>query len=145
MSLTIDEVRHIASLARLALTDEEAERLREQLSGILDHFELLKQLDTSGVQPTAHSLPLTNVMRDDETWNSLTPDKVLANAPRAEGDYVRVRAVFDGGAHLPDDPGVAAPARLARSVLRRPDQGGAGAVQRRSRQRSRPSSRGRLN
>lgn len=95
MSLTTDEVRHIASLARLALTGEEAERLREELSGILDHFELLKQLDTSGVQPTAHSLPMTNVMREDETWQSLSVDEVMANAPRREGDYVRVRAVFE--------------------------------------------------
>jgi aspartyl-tRNA(Asn)/glutamyl-tRNA(Gln) amidotransferase subunit C len=95
LSLTLDDVRHIASLARLALSDEEADRLREQLSGILDHFELLKELDTSDVQPTAHSLPLTNVMRDDATWQSLSVEEVLANAPRSEGEYMRVRAVFD--------------------------------------------------
>ena len=95
MSLTIDEVRHIASLARVALTNEEAERLRAELSGILDHFDLLNQLDTNGVQPTAHSLSLTNVTRDDATWESLSTEQVLANAPRSEGDYVRIRAVFE--------------------------------------------------
>ncbi|HET9199601.1 MAG TPA: Asp-tRNA(Asn)/Glu-tRNA(Gln) amidotransferase subunit GatC [Dehalococcoidia bacterium] len=95
MSLTLDEVRHIASLARLALSHEEAEKLREQLSGILDHFDLLRELDTSGVEPTAHSLPLTNVMREDNTSESLSVDRVLANAPRVEGEYLRVRAVFD--------------------------------------------------
>ena len=95
MSLGIDDVRHIASLARLALTEAEVARLQEELSGILEHFELLKELDTTGVPPTAHSLLLTNVMRDDQTWESLSTEQVLANAPRAEGDYVRVRAVFD--------------------------------------------------
>jgi aspartyl-tRNA(Asn)/glutamyl-tRNA(Gln) amidotransferase subunit C len=95
LSLGIDDVRHIASLARLALTEAEVARLREELSGILEHFELLNELDTTGVPPTAHSLPLTNVMRDDQTWESLSTEQVLANAPRAEGDYVRVRAVFD--------------------------------------------------
>jgi aspartyl-tRNA(Asn)/glutamyl-tRNA(Gln) amidotransferase subunit C len=95
LSLTLEEVRQIASLARLALDDAEADRLREQLSGILDHFELLKELDTAGVQPTAHSLPLTNVMREDQTQESLPVEQVLANAPRREGDYLRVRAVFD--------------------------------------------------
>ncbi|HEX5939101.1 MAG TPA: Asp-tRNA(Asn)/Glu-tRNA(Gln) amidotransferase subunit GatC [Dehalococcoidia bacterium] len=95
MSLGIDDVRHIASLARLALTEAEVARLQEELSGILEHFELLRELDTTGVPPTAHSLPLTNVMRDDQTWESLSTEQVLANAPRTEGDYVRVRAVFE--------------------------------------------------
>jgi aspartyl-tRNA(Asn)/glutamyl-tRNA(Gln) amidotransferase subunit C len=95
MALTSEEVRHIASLARLHLDDAETERLRGELSAILSHFDLLQELDTSAVEPTAHTLPLTNVMRDDETRPSRAPDEVLANAPLAEGDLIRVRAVFE--------------------------------------------------
>lgn len=95
MALSSDEVRHIASLARLALAEAEVERLREQLSGILEHFELLGELDTSGVEPTAHTLPLTNVMRDDVARPSLSVEDVLSVAPRTESAYIRIRAVFE--------------------------------------------------
>jgi aspartyl-tRNA(Asn)/glutamyl-tRNA(Gln) amidotransferase subunit C len=95
MALTSEEVRHIAHLARLALSDEEVERYREQLSGILAHFEELSDIDTSDVPPTAQSLSQTNVMRADEVLPSLSPDGVLVNAPRVEDGYLRVRAVLD--------------------------------------------------
>ncbi|MQC18420.1 MAG: Asp-tRNA(Asn)/Glu-tRNA(Gln) amidotransferase subunit GatC [Chloroflexi bacterium] len=95
MALTSDEVRHIARLARLALTDDEVERYREQLSGILAHCEELSDIDTSDVQPTAQSLAQTNVTRPDEVRPSLPAEAVMANAPRNEDGYLRVRAVLD--------------------------------------------------
>ena len=66
MSLTPDEVLHIARLARIAVTDDEVGRFAAQLSGILDHFAALAAVATDGVEPTAHPLPLANVMRADE-------------------------------------------------------------------------------
>jgi len=95
MSLTQDEVRHIARLARLGLSDEEVERFRDQLSTILDHFQGLNAFDTEGVPPTAQSFDLTNVERDDTSRPSAPREEVLANAPRKEGAYFRVRAVLD--------------------------------------------------
>ena len=95
MGLTRDEVLHIAKLARLGLSDEDVPRFQEQLSEILDHFESLKALDTEGVPPTAHPLPLESVMRDDAIAPSLPVADVLANAPLTEGDAFRVRAVLD--------------------------------------------------
>lgn len=93
--LTSDDVRHIAKLARLALTDEEVERYRQQLSGILDHFQLLNEIDTEGVPPTAQSFEQSNVDRLDEVRPSLSVEDVLLNAPRSEDGYLRVRAVLD--------------------------------------------------
>ncbi len=95
MKLSREEVLHIARLARVALTDAEIEKMREQLSNILENFEILKQVDTADVPPTAQSITLQNVMRDDEVAPSLSPEAVLANAPRQEGNYFRVRAVLE--------------------------------------------------
>lgn len=95
MALTTDEVRHIANLARVALSDAEVERFREQLSSILDHFETLTQIDTTDVPPTAQTLELVNVERHDEPRASATTAEVLLNAPRRDGPYLRVRAVLD--------------------------------------------------
>ena len=86
---------HIARLARLGLTETELERLREQLSNILENFQILQQVDTTDVPPTAQAIPLQNVTRDDEVAPSLPPDDVLANAPQREGDCFRVRAVLE--------------------------------------------------
>jgi len=88
-------VLHIARLARLGLTETELERLREQLSNILENFQILQQVDTTDVPPTAQAIPLQNVTRDDEVAPSLPPDDVLANAPQREGDCFRVRAVLE--------------------------------------------------
>lgn len=93
--LTTDEVRHIAKLARLALSDEEVERYREQLSGILEHFQVLNEIDTTDVPPTTQSFAQTNVERPDEVRPSLDPADVLRNAPRTEDGYFRVRGVLD--------------------------------------------------
>ena len=95
MSLTPDEVRHIARLARLGLSDEDVERFSGQLSSILDYFEQLKQLDTGDVPPTAYALDLHNVLRADETAPCIDRADVFANAPAQENGYFRVRAVLE--------------------------------------------------
>ena len=95
MALTSDEVLHIARLARIAVTPAEVERFTAQLSGILDHFTALEAVNTEGLEPTAHPLPLSNVMRADSVTPSLSQDEALANAPRTEDGCVRVRAVLE--------------------------------------------------
>jgi len=95
MKLSREEVLHIARLARVGLTDEDVDRLREQLSDILENFEALKQVDTTGVPPTAQSIPLQNVTKDDKVKPSLTQEQALANAPRKDGEYFRVKAVLE--------------------------------------------------
>ncbi len=95
MSLTREEVLHIAQLAHLGLSEDEVPKFKEQLSEILDHFEALRALDTEGVPPTSHPLPLESVMREDEVAPSLPVEDVLANAPNAEDDLFRVRAVLE--------------------------------------------------
>ena len=95
MSLTREQVLHIARLARVGVTEEDVARLQEQLSEILEHFEALRALDTEGVPPTSHPLPLESVMRPDEIRPSLSTEDVLANAPLAQEDAFRVRAILD--------------------------------------------------
>ena len=95
MKLSREEVLHIALLARLGLTEEEVDRLSEQLSNILENFEILQQVDTSNIPPTAQSIALQNVVRDDEVAPSLPQNQVLDNAPQKEGDFFRVRAVLE--------------------------------------------------
>jgi aspartyl-tRNA(Asn)/glutamyl-tRNA(Gln) amidotransferase subunit C len=82
--LTRDAVEHVAKLARLALTDDEIDELTPQLAGILEHAASIAALDTSDVPPTAHPLPLVNVMRADEVRPSLDRAEVLAAAPATE-------------------------------------------------------------
>jgi aspartyl-tRNA(Asn)/glutamyl-tRNA(Gln) amidotransferase subunit C len=95
MALTPEEVLHIARLARIALSEADVERFTAQLSGILDHFDALAAVDTEGLEPTAHPLPLSNVMREDLVAPSLPRDEAIANAPLAEDGYIRVRAVLE--------------------------------------------------
>ncbi|MCZ6789877.1 MAG: Asp-tRNA(Asn)/Glu-tRNA(Gln) amidotransferase subunit GatC [Chloroflexi bacterium] len=95
MSLTPDEVQHITLLARVRLDPEELERYRTQLSAILEHFQVLQEVDTEGVSPTGSSVLQESVMRDDEPADSLSSEDVLANAPNREDDYFRVRAVLE--------------------------------------------------
>ncbi|MBI4233892.1 MAG: Asp-tRNA(Asn)/Glu-tRNA(Gln) amidotransferase subunit GatC [Chloroflexi bacterium] len=95
MPLSREEVLHVATLCRLALTEEEVERMRLQLSNILEQFEVLKELDTANVPPTAHSVALSNVLREDEPRPSLPKEEILANAPRREGDDFRVPIVLE--------------------------------------------------
>lgn len=89
------DVEHVARLARLALTDAERLRLREQLTVILRYIDKLKQLDVEGVEPTAHAVPLVNVMRDDEVEPSLPPEAMLANAPEPMGELFRVPRIIE--------------------------------------------------
>jgi aspartyl-tRNA(Asn)/glutamyl-tRNA(Gln) amidotransferase subunit C len=95
MHLTIDEVRHVAELAKLWLSEDELALYAEQLSAILDYAERLQQVDTSHVAPTPYVLPLTNVMADDAPAPSLANETALANAPDRADGFFRVRAVFE--------------------------------------------------
>lgn len=95
MKLSREEVLHIARLARLGVSDEEVERAREQLSNILENFEILQSVDTDDVPPTAQSLTLQNVLREDEPCDSLPRKDILANAPQEDEDSFRVRAVLE--------------------------------------------------
>jgi len=95
MKLSRDEVLHIAQLARLGLTEDELAKFQEQLSNILENFEILQQVDATNVPPTAQAIPLQNVFREDEVAASLPQSEVLANAPRREGDFFRVPTVLE--------------------------------------------------
>jgi aspartyl-tRNA(Asn)/glutamyl-tRNA(Gln) amidotransferase subunit C len=95
MKLSREEVLHIARLARVALTEDEITRMSEQLSNLLENFEVLQKVDTEGVPPTAQSGNLQSVMRDDVVIPSLSQEDVLANAPRREDDCFRVKAVLE--------------------------------------------------
>jgi len=95
VELSHQEVRRIAELAKLELTDEEVALYAGQLSHILDYFRRLQELDTSHIPPTASVLPLKNVMRADEPGTPLTPEQVIANAQEKLGDQFRVSAVLD--------------------------------------------------
>jgi len=96
MKLSREEVKHIAFLARLGLTEAEVGKFRLQLSNILENFEMLKQVDTSDVLPTAQSIALQNVLREDEiTAESLPQGEILANAPQQDDNYFKVKAVLE--------------------------------------------------
>lgn len=88
------DVEHVARLARLALTGEEVEQLTGELAAILDHAALVSALDTAGVPPTSHPLPLVNVFRADEPRPGLPHDEVLAAAPAAEDGRFRVPRIL---------------------------------------------------
>lgn len=89
-----DEVAYVARLARLSLTADELERFTEQLGAVLDHAQDVAALDTVGVPPTAHPLPLVNVWREDEVVPGLNRDEVLAQAPAVEADRFRVPRIL---------------------------------------------------
>jgi aspartyl-tRNA(Asn)/glutamyl-tRNA(Gln) amidotransferase subunit C len=97
LSLTRDEVKHIAELAKLALTDEEIDKMARQLSDILDYAARLNELDTEAIPPTASVIPNQNVMRADVVTPSLTRDQVLANAPDTDSqrEFIRVKAILE--------------------------------------------------
>lgn len=95
MELSHDEVRKIAELAKLELSEEEIALYAGQLSSILQYFRKLQEVDTSHIAPTASVLPLTNVFRDDTPQPPLTPEQVIANAPDALGTQFRVSSILD--------------------------------------------------
>lgn len=86
MALTAKEVEHVARLARLSLTETEKIQFAGQLSSILDYADILKTVDTGGIEPLTHILPIRNVFREDQVKPSMERDQILANAPMAD-DY----------------------------------------------------------
>jgi aspartyl-tRNA(Asn)/glutamyl-tRNA(Gln) amidotransferase subunit C len=95
MKISRDEVRHVAALARLALSADEEERLAEELEAILRYIETLAELDTKDVPPTAHALDLGPVFRDDEVLNEPRVEELLANAPDRSGSFFRVPKIIE--------------------------------------------------
>jgi aspartyl-tRNA(Asn)/glutamyl-tRNA(Gln) amidotransferase subunit C len=95
VKITLAEVEHVARLARLALGPDEKDRMRSQLDVILGYVEQLRRVDTAGVEPTAHVLPLVNVMRDDEVRPSYPADAMLANAPDVQDGQFRVPRILE--------------------------------------------------
>jgi aspartyl-tRNA(Asn)/glutamyl-tRNA(Gln) amidotransferase subunit C len=95
MKLTYEQVRHIAWLARLGLSEEEVEKFSLQLSSILENFEILKQVDTSDVPPATHAIPLQNVFRKDHVAESYPQAEILSNAPKQEANCFKVQAILE--------------------------------------------------
>lgn len=95
MALTIEEVEHVARLARLRLSAEELEQMRTDLSRILGYIDMLKEVDVSDVPPTAQVTDLFNVMREDQARPSLPREDALANAPEQQDGMFRVKAIFE--------------------------------------------------
>lgn len=95
MSISKEQVEHVANLARLKLTDEERDQFTIQLNQILQFAEKLNELDTDEVEPTSHVLQMSNVLRDDEVKPSLPHEKVIENAPRQQDGMFLVPSVFE--------------------------------------------------
>lgn len=95
MKISANDVEHVARLARLALSAAEKERMGRELDGILTYIDKLRALDTTGVEPTSHAVPVTNVMRDDVPCPSLSQSDALANAPDRQGDLFRVPKIIE--------------------------------------------------
>jgi aspartyl-tRNA(Asn)/glutamyl-tRNA(Gln) amidotransferase subunit C len=93
--ISTDEVKHVANLARLAITDEEAEMFQGQLDAIITFAEQLNELDTTGVEPTSHVLDMKNVLREDKPAKGLPIKEVLKNAPDHEDGHIRVPSILD--------------------------------------------------
>jgi aspartyl-tRNA(Asn)/glutamyl-tRNA(Gln) amidotransferase subunit C len=97
-SLSRDDVAHVAHLARLGLTEEELSRLEGQLNHIVEQYAILAELDTEHIAPTAQTIELENILRDDVVTPSFTVDEALAGAPERVGDHIVVPAILDQGA-----------------------------------------------
>lgn len=95
MAIDLQVVDHVARLARLALSEAERKRMATELAAILDYAERIQELDLDGVPPTAHALPLSNVVRPDEVTPSLSQSEALANAPHAEDGRFRVPRIIE--------------------------------------------------
>ena len=93
--ISAKDVEHVARLARLDLSAAEKERMGRELDGILTYIDKLRALDTTGVKPTSHAVPVTNVMRDDVPYPSLPQSEALANAPDRQGDLFRVPKIIE--------------------------------------------------
>ncbi len=95
MKLSRKQVEHVARLARLGVDEPEVEKFAVELSNILENFEILKQVDTTGVPPATHAVPLESVFREDESLPSYPQSDVLANAPREEESCFKVKPVLE--------------------------------------------------
>ena len=95
-TLSRSDVEHVAHLARLGLTDDELARLEGQLNHILDQYAILTTLDTEHIAPTAQTIELANILREDAVTPSLSADEALANAPERSGDHFVVPAILGG-------------------------------------------------
>ena len=91
------QVRKVARLSRLELTEAEVEKFTGQLSAILDYVEKMNELDTENIEPLAHCLPISNVFRPDRVEESLGTEKVLVNAPQRDGNFFKVPKILDAG------------------------------------------------
>ncbi len=96
-TIDADQVRKVAKLGRLELTDAEVEEFTDQLGAILEYVEKMNELDTTDVEPLAHCLPISNVLRNDEVKPSLGTDSALANAPERDGPFFKVPKILDDG------------------------------------------------
>ncbi|QKY71806.1 Asp-tRNA(Asn)/Glu-tRNA(Gln) amidotransferase subunit GatC [Lentibacillus sp. CBA3610] len=90
-----EEVKHVAGLARLAITEEEADMFTDHLSSIIEYAEQLNELDTEHVEPTTHVLDLKNVLREDEPKEWISKDEALKNAPDKQDGYFRVPSILE--------------------------------------------------
>ncbi len=95
MRITAEQVAHIAALSRLSLTEQEVETFRDQLSSIIEYVEQLRTLETTGVEPTSHILPLSNVMREDVVRPCLPREEALRNAPDGTEEFYRVPKIIE--------------------------------------------------
>ena len=93
--ITMDEVKHVANLARLAITEEEAEKLTNDLDAIISFAEQLNELDTENVEPTSHVLDMKNIFREDVSKPGLPVEEVLKNAPDHENGQIKVPAIIE--------------------------------------------------
>lgn len=93
--ISVDQVKHVAHLARLAITEEEANTFTKQLDSIISFAELLNELDTTNVEPTAHVLEIKNVMREDRSQQGLPLEEVLKNAPEHQDGQIKVPGIME--------------------------------------------------
>lgn len=93
--ITIKEVEHVAKLARLSLSEEEKEMFSRQLGDILEYVDQLNEVNTDNVEPMAHAIPITNVMREDEVKCEFTREELMANAPDEEDGFFKVPKIGD--------------------------------------------------
>jgi aspartyl-tRNA(Asn)/glutamyl-tRNA(Gln) amidotransferase subunit C len=96
-SLSYDDVRKVARLARLKLSEAEVESYSRQLGQVLQYIDVLAEVDTTGVEPMAHAIEVANVLRPDERRDSLPRDAALSNAPKTDGRYFLVPPILDVG------------------------------------------------
>ncbi|MED3824428.1 Asp-tRNA(Asn)/Glu-tRNA(Gln) amidotransferase subunit GatC [Priestia flexa] len=93
--ISVEQVKHVAHLARLAVTDEEAALFTKQLDAIITYAEQLDELDTTNVKPTSHVLDVKNVMREDKPAKGLPVEDVMKNAPDHKDGYIRVPTILE--------------------------------------------------